>query len=109
MSSKQLSINDVRVQDAGFALAGLLSLAFLIPVQLVSMISFDATGLDTVTPSFIFMIVVPAVLLSSVLTLVARCLYTGRTTRFIAVVVFVSFTATTAYITQFYGVCGPNC
>lgn len=73
------------------------------------MIGFDETGLDTLAPDFIFMTVVPALLLTLFPTLVARRLYTRGTTRVITIVAFLVFTAVTAYTTQFYGFCGPNC
>ncbi|WP_247001767.1 hypothetical protein [Halosolutus gelatinilyticus] len=109
MSSQHSFIDDVGLRDTGFALAWLLALVFLIPIQLASMIGFDETGLDTLSPDFVFMAVVPALILTLFPTLVARHLYTRGTTRIIAIVAFVVFTAVAAYTSQFYGLCGPNC
>lgn len=109
MSSQQSFIKNIELRDSGFALVWFLALVLLIPIQLASMIGFDETGLDTLAPSFVFMAIVPALILTLFPTLVARRLYTSRTTRTTAIVAFVIFTAIAAYTTQFYGVCGPNC
>lgn len=109
MKSQQSFIDDIGLRDTGFVLAWILALVLLIPIQLASMIGFDEMGLDTLTPDFVFMAVVPALILTAFPTLVARRLYARRTTRLIAVVAFVVFTAVNAYTTQFYGLCGPNC
>lgn len=109
MPSHQSVIDNIGLREISFALAWVLAFVLLIPIQLASMIGFDETGLDTLTPDFVFMAVVPALILTVFPTLVARRLYARGTTRVIAVVAFAVFTAVTAYTSQFYGICGPNC
>lgn len=50
----------VGVQDAVVVAAGLAGFVLVVPVQVASMILFDATGLDAVVPTVVFMGLVPA-------------------------------------------------
>lgn len=109
MSLQSPTLASLDLHDAGFALAWLLALVLLIPVQLTSMILFDSTGLDTVAPDLVFMAVVPAVVLALLPALVARRLYTRRTTRATAAVAVAAFALVAAYTMGFYGMCGPGC
>lgn len=102
-------VDRLELQDVGFALTWGLTLVLLIPVQLVSMIVFDSTGLDALSPVGVFMILVPTLLLAVLPTLVAGRLYSQRTALVTAGVAVVVFALVTAYTMGLYGVCGPTC
>jgi ABC-type antimicrobial peptide transport system permease subunit len=108
MSLRQILLDNFGRRDVVFALTLLLAFGLLIPVQLGSMILFDGTGYDTLVPDFVFMIVVPTLVLTVIPTVAVWRLYTRETGR-VAAVAFVVFAAVTAYAARFYAVCGPSC
>lgn len=102
--------SDLDLEDLGFVLAALLALVLLVPAQLASIILFDSTGLDVLAPDMVFVAVVPALAVAAFPTLVARRLYSGRTTRATAAVAFAASALLATYAGQFYGMCGgPGC
>jgi uncharacterized membrane protein len=109
MSLRQPLTDNFSRRDVVLAVTWLLAFALLIPVQLGSMVLFDSTGFDTLTPDFVFMAVVPSLVLTLIPALAVRRLYTRKTARIIVAVAFLVYGATGAYTAQFYGVCGPNC
>lgn len=97
-------------RDAGFAVAWLLAVVLLVPVQLASMILFDATGLDVHAPDLVFVAGVPALVLAPLPGLAARRLYGRRSGRTAVVVAVAAVAVASAYLSRFYGVCGgPGC
>jgi hypothetical protein len=94
---------------AFFALAWLLAGVLTVPVQLASIVAFDATGLDGAVPDPVFVVVVPALVLAGVPTGVARRVYGRRVAGVTAVVAIALLVLVTAYTMQFYGMCGPGC
>ncbi|WP_154660504.1 hypothetical protein [Halopiger goleimassiliensis] len=109
MSAHRFGIRPPERRDAGFAGSWLLALVLLVPVQVVSLVSFDESGLDTHVPDLVFMAVVPAVVLAGVPTLVAARIYSRRTAFAVAVVSLVVFTPLAAVTMGFYRLCGPGC
>jgi len=55
VSTEGATLQRLSLQDAGFAIACLLAGLALVPVQLASMIGFDATSLDRVAPDLVLM------------------------------------------------------
>lgn len=110
MSNSVATFSDLGLRDAGFGVLALVSAALLIPAQLVSMIAFDSTGLDTVTPDLVFMAVLPALAVTLLPALVAHRLYTRDMTLASTGGILVLYTLIAAYLIQFYGMCGgPSC
>lgn len=110
MALQPPSLSNFTLEDAAYALAWLLAFALVLPVQLLSMILFDSTGLDVLVPPFGFMVVVPALVAALLPTLLARLFYTPKTTRLSAGVAFVACAAIAWQLLQFYGMCGgPGC
>ena len=110
MSLKRPPLRSPTRHDLPYALAWLLAVALLVPVQLASLILFDSTGLDVHTPYPVFMAVVPALALAVLPTAVAHRKYGPRGTRVTAAVSFAAFALLTVYTMDFYGTCGgPGC
>lgn len=101
---------DLGPRDVGVVVLALVSLAFVLPVQLGSMIVFDSTGLDVVAPDFVFMVAVPALAVTAPVLVVARRRYGRRTALAVVTTEFLAGAALAAYLVRFYGVCGgPGC
>ncbi len=97
-------------QDVAFVVSVGVAIAFLIPVQLASMILFDSTGLDASFPDFVFMVLLPGVTTGLIPTITALRLYRRDRVAAIAVASFLGLIALAAYLVQYYGVCsGPTC
>lgn len=87
----------IDVPTIGLAIITLLSI-FVVPVvTLVSVIAFDATGLDEVVPAIVFVNVLPPMLVALFPTGVASYLYDKTTAVKLGVgIAIVSFVAVTA-------------
>lgn len=110
MTPGDRSSRHVDARDVGFGVVCLLSVSLILPVQLVSMIVFDSTGLDVFFPPLVFMSLVPALVLSSIPALLAYRQYGANAARLTLAFVFLVAALAGAYLVQFYGLCGgPGC
>lgn len=96
--------------DVVFAVFSLLVVGLVLPAQLASLIAFDSTGIDTLVPDLVFMTLVPAAAIATLIGLPAWWRYSARTALAITTAAFVFCSLVAAYLTRFYGMCGgPGC
>jgi len=93
---------ELGVEDAIYVVVALGSFVLLVPVQVVSMIVFDATGLDAVVPTVAFMALIPA----GLVTLLPLAVTTRNATRARAIGaaggLFVAYIVVAVHLLQFY-------
>ena len=109
MPALPASIRELGLRDVGFGIASLLGFVGTIFAQLAWMILFDSTGLDTVTPVPVFMVLVPALTIGLGIGLLASRLYSRRTTLLATGAIVLASGLLAAFTIDFYRLCGPGC
>ena len=104
--STHRSVRGFELRDAGYVLAWVLGVALVVPVQTASVVLFDVTELDAAVPDFVFVIVVPAAVLTLGPALAARSAYCGKAAGITAGVAFVAFALANDHVAPLWTACG---
>lgn len=92
----------IDVRDVTVVAVGLAGFVLLVPVQLASMILFDATRLDAVVPTVGFMALVPAAAVALLPLVIAARTYARERALAVAGGLFLAYAAFAVYLIQFY-------
>jgi len=109
MAAHDSSGLDVGLPDVAFGVLTLVSIALAVVAQLLWILAFDMTGLDTFAPDPVFTVVGPALSVALVPAAVAAVRYSRRTAAAVGVGVLAAALAVAAFTVRLYALCGPGC
>lgn len=110
MPASDVSFPEVGQSDIIFGVVAIVCIALIIPVQVISMITFDSTALDTIVTPVVFMGVIPAGVIALIPAVLGLRRYSRTTALGWSAGLFLAYLFLAVYLMQFYGACGgPPC